>query len=109
MSSAYAPKKFKAGFYDLLTKTLLDLTDFRLFLSADFNAVWDSNIDRTGGVESRDQCLASDVLCQWAAHTGMIDIWRVMNPSIKDYSFLRHKSFSGVHFFFASKDLFQNV
>lgn len=85
--SAYSPNNFEAGFYDLLTQTLRDLTGYRLVMGADFNAVWDSNMDRTGGAENRDQRLASDALRQWAAQTNMIDIWRVMNPSIKDYSF----------------------
>lgn len=83
--SAYAPNTFEAGFYDLYP--LRDLTGFRLVMGADFNAIWDSNMDRTGGAESRDQRLASDALRQWAAQTNMIDIWRVKNPSIKDYSF----------------------
>lgn len=60
--SAYAPNSFDAGFCDLLTKSLLDLAGFPLVLGANFNAVWDSNIDRTGGTGSRDQRLASDAL-----------------------------------------------
>ncbi|KAK1904885.1 LINE-1 retrotransposable element ORF2 protein [Dissostichus eleginoides] len=91
--SAYAPNTFEAGFYDQLTKTLRDLTGFRLVMGTDFNAVWDSNMDRTGGAESRDQRLASDALRRWAAQTNMIDIWRVMNPSIKDYSFFSDISY----------------
>ncbi|KAI9541846.1 hypothetical protein NQZ68_026308 [Dissostichus eleginoides] len=36
--SAYAPNTLEAGFYDLLTKTLRDLTGFHLVMGADFNA-----------------------------------------------------------------------
>lgn len=99
--SAYAQNTFDTAFYDLLTKSLLDLAGFRLVLGADFNAVWDSNIDRTGGTESRDQRLASDALRQWATHKGMIDIWQLMNPSTKGFSFfsVRHRSFSRIDFY----------
>uniref|UniRef100_A0A3Q1CUL9 exodeoxyribonuclease III n=1 Tax=Amphiprion ocellaris TaxID=80972 RepID=A0A3Q1CUL9_AMPOC len=109
--SAYSPNTFDASFYELLIKTLLDLTGFYLVLGADFNAVWDSSMDRTGGSESRDQRLASEGLRRWASDTGMVDIWRMLNPSLKDFSFYsgRHKSFSRLDFIFASRDLFQNI
>lgn len=99
-----------AGIYDLLIKTLLDLTGFYLVLGVDFNAVWDSNINRKGGAENRDQHLVSDVLCQWAAHTGMTDIWRLMKPSIRDYSFFsgRHRSFSRLDFLFFNSSLMRD-
>lgn len=109
--SAYAPNVFDRTFFHLLTKSLLDLTGFHLVLGADFNAVWDSSMDRTGGSETKDQHLASEALRHWASETGMVDIWRLLNPSLKDYSFYsgRHKSFSRLDFIFASKDLFQNI
>uniref|UniRef100_A0A3Q1BIE9 exodeoxyribonuclease III n=1 Tax=Amphiprion ocellaris TaxID=80972 RepID=A0A3Q1BIE9_AMPOC len=109
--SAYSPSTFHASFYELLTKTLLDLTGFYLVLGADFNAVWDSSMDRTGGSESRDQQLASEALRRWTSDTGMVDIWRMLNPSLKDFSFYsgRHKCFSRLDFIFASRDLFQNI
>ena len=90
---------------------MLDLTGFHLVLVAHFNAVWDSSMDRTGGSETRDQRFASEALRHWASETGMVDVWRLLNPSIKDFSFHsgRHKSFSRLDFIFASKDLFQNI
>lgn len=41
----------------------------------------------------------------------MIDIWRMLNPSLKDFSFYsgKHKFFSRLDFIFASKDVFQNI
>lgn len=109
--SAYAPNTFERTFFQLLTKSLLDLTGFYLVIGADFNAVWDSGMDRTGGSETRDQHLASEALRHWASETGMVDVWRLLNPSLKDFSFYsgRHKSFSRLDFIFTSKDLFQNI
>ena len=85
--SAYAPNAFDAAFYGLLTKALLELTGFHLVLGADFNAVWDSSMDTTGGIETRDQRLASKAMRKWAADTGMVDIWRMLNPSQKSSHF----------------------
>jgi len=95
----------------VLTKALLDLTGFNLVLGADFNMVWDSSMDKTGGIETRDQRLASEALGQWAANTVMVNIWHMLNPTLKDFSFYsgRHKSFSRLDFIFTSKDLFQNI
>ena len=71
---AYAPNNFDADFYDLLTKTLLDLTGLLLVLG--------SSNKKTGEGENNDQRLTS------AADTGMmIGISHLMNPSVKDYIF----------------------
>ncbi len=72
--SAYAPNAFDVGFYELLTKSLLDLTGFHLVLGADFNMVWDNSTDRKGGIRSRDHHLASEALRQLATDAGMVDI-----------------------------------
>lgn len=59
----------------------------------------------------RDQRLAFEALRQWAIDTGMVDIWRMLNPSLKGFSFYsgRYKSFLRLDFIFASKGLFQNI
>lgn len=112
LMSAYAPNTFDAGFYALLSNILRDLSGFRLVIGADFNAVWDRNMDKTGGgEENADQRASSRALRQWAEETNLIDVWRTMYPSTKDYSFFsgRHRTFSRIDYFFASKDLFQNI
>ena len=102
---------FDVAFYKLLTKSLLEVTGFHVVLGADFNAVWDSSMDRTSGTESRDQHLASEALHEWATDTGIVDIWRMLNPSLKDFSFYsgRHRSFLRLDFIFVSRDLCQNI
>ena len=41
----------------------------------------------------------------------MVDIWRMLNPSLKDFAFysVRQILFTRLDFTFASKDLFQNI
>lgn len=97
------------GFYSLLTKSLLDLTE--LIVVADFNAVWNYRVDRSTGAESREQAQSSAELRAWAGHTGLANIWRLMNPSARDYSFFsrQHSLFSRIDLIFTSVDLFHKI
>ena len=97
--SAYAPKRFAAEFFSVLTSTVLGLTDFECVVGADFNAVWDPQLDRSGATQTKDQGIATAARRSWARDTGLIDAWRTLNPSIKDFTFLstRHKSFSRIY------------
>lgn len=54
-----------------------------------------NNLDRTGLAEGIDQRLAS-ALRAWACNTGVIDLWRTVSPSAKDFFFFsaRQKYFS---------------
>ena len=109
--SVYAPNVLDKEFYNLLTKTLLDLTEFKIIVGSDFNATWQLGLDRSTSIESREQALTSAELRAWADSTGLVDIWRLMNPSVRDYSFFsgRHASFSRIDYIFAPMDLFQNI
>lgn len=108
---AYAPNCFDQYFYDSLASLLLDLSEFELLIGGDFNAVWLHEIDRTGVTESRDQQLSSKALRELAADHGLVDIWRVMNPSSRDFSFYSacHKTFSRIDYVLASSTLFSNI
>lgn len=48
--------------------------------------VWNAADDRSGSSENRDQDLASSALWAWADGLGLTDVWRVTNPSVKDYT-----------------------
>lgn len=109
--SAYAPNVFNGNFYNTLTNQMLELTDFCFIVGADFNAVWDPNIDRSNSKATEEQAQATDALKSWASSLGLIDIWRAVNATCKDFSFFsgRHKSFSRIDFLFASPHLFHSV
>lgn len=99
--SAYAPNLFDADFYNMLTTVMLELTDYVFIVGADFNAVWDPAVDRSGASETLDLRQAS---------AGFVDMWRIVNPSLKDFSFFssRHKTFSRIDYLFASPHLFDS-
>ena len=109
--SVYAPNVLDKEFYKLLTKTLLDLTEFKIIVGSDFNAAWNHDLDRSTAAESREQALTSTELRAWAGSTGMVDIWRLINPTARDYSFLsgRFGSFSRIDYIFAPRDLFHKI
>ena len=109
--SIYAPNSFDPDFYVRLSNIMHDLSDYRLFIGADFNAVWDHSVDRTAVVEGSDQRSASVALRKWAQEFSVIDIWRVTNHNKQDFSFFsaRHHSFSRIDFIFVSKDLLEKV
>ena len=109
--SAYAPNNHDSLFYNTLTCQMLELTDCSFIVGADFNAVWDPSVDRSSANATGDQAQATNSLKSWANNLGLIDIWRVANPTLKDFSFYsgRHKSFSRIDFFFASPHLFNSI
>ena len=51
----YAPNKFDPVFYTQLSDIMHDLTEFKLIIGADFNAVWDYTVDRSSAAEIGDQ------------------------------------------------------
>lgn len=76
---------------------LLELSDFKLVIGADFNAAVDYSVDRSG------QKYVSEALCSWINDAGVVDLWRVLNPGVKGFTYFssRHKSSSRFdHFFF---------
>lgn len=109
--SAYAPNNYDKIFYNTLTHQMLELEDCYFMVGADFNAVWDPLVDRSGARATGDQAQATNALRFWANNLGLIDIWRVINPTHKDFSFYsgRHKSFSRIDFLFVSPHLFNTI
>ena len=85
LASAYAPNIFDGNFYNTRTNQMLELTDCSFIVGADFNAVWDPNIDRSNAKATGEQAQATNALKSWASSLGLIDIWRAVNPTSKDY------------------------
>lgn len=90
---------------------MLELTDYSFIVGADLNAVWDPVHDRSSATSSGGQSMARNALKSLANNLGLVDIWRLINPTIKDNTFFsgRHKSFSRIDYLFASPQLFQRV
>lgn len=91
LTSVYAPNKFDKGFYDHLMQKMLELTDYSIVVGADMNTVLDANSDRSNPNASGDQVQATAALQSWVTNLSLIDIWRSVNPTLKDYSFFSHR------------------
>lgn len=85
--SVYAPNNFDADFYVRLSNIMHELSDYRLTVGADFNAVWDHSLYRTTVTEGSDQRLASGALRKWAQDFSLMDIWCITNMNKRDFSF----------------------
>lgn len=72
--SAYAPNVFDGNFYNTLTSQMLELTDCSLIVGADFNALWDPIVDKSGARATGDQAQATSALKSWASSMGLKDI-----------------------------------
>lgn len=68
--SIYAPNTFEREFYEQITKVLLELSSFKFIIGADFNAVVDCSVDRSGHSANVDQKYASEALQPWIRDTG---------------------------------------
>lgn len=111
LTCVYAPNDFDKHFYDSLESTLLDLYDYQLLIGGDFNTVCLHQEDRTGGKESYDQKLGSKALQKMTNEFSLIDSWRLMNPSSREFSYYsaRHRTFSRIDYIFISKPLFELI
>lgn len=51
------------------------------------NAVMAHNLDRSGESETHSQTLCSDKLRQCVSALSLVDPWRLLNPSAREYTF----------------------
>ncbi len=91
--SIYAPTAFDKEFCEQINKVLPELSGFKFIIGADFNAVMDHSLDRSGQSENIEQKQASEALQSWT-NKGVVDHWHVLNPNTTDFTHLlaRHKS-----------------
>lgn len=102
--SIYAPTKYEANFFPNLAKELLSLTDHLLVIGADMNTFFDKHMDRSHSSISMAQDAASKALGHFSKSLNLIDIWRINNPTTKDFTFYSaaHKMSSRIDYFLSS-------
>lgn len=72
--SIYAPNSYDRHFYAMLTDKMLKLSEYSFLAGADFNAVWNATVDRSGSSETNDQKSASAAMRAWSNSLGLIDL-----------------------------------
>lgn len=105
--SIYAPAIFDYAFFQNITKELLTLDEYHLVIGADMNTVFDNTLDRSAAVATHIQITSSKALGNLAKDLNLVDLWRLHNPSSRDYTFYSpsHKSFSRIDYLLISSEL----
>ena len=74
------------------------------FLAGDFNCIRNASLDKSSSANISN-LRSSAVFKNICTNTGLIDIWRQLNPKLRDYTFYSHphNSYFGLHYFFIPK------
>lgn len=106
LANIYAPNLDDQNVFIRLEMKLQAAGDHAVVLGGDFNLLMDPVLDHSGAV-LRKVSKASVTLQRICKSLGLIDIWRIMNPSGRDYTFFSpvHKTYSRIDFFLISKTL----
>lgn len=108
LSNIYAPNVDDPGFFHKKNK-LGSIVDEHTIIAGDFNQILDGALDKTTYSNSIPKHrMAIKLLMEDLA---LLDIWRLVNPKEKEYTFYshNHKSYSRIDYFLISKDLVERT
>uniref|UniRef100_A0A3Q1FVW2 exodeoxyribonuclease III n=1 Tax=Acanthochromis polyacanthus TaxID=80966 RepID=A0A3Q1FVW2_9TELE len=107
--SVYAPNQLEPLFFTALSEILIEMHDFAIIMGADMNAVIDPVLDRSGPAChcSHSQSSLSTSLSKFISDFSLIDVFRVINPTVRQYSFYsnRHKTYSRIDYILTSSSI----
>ena len=109
LCNIYAPNKGDPVFFHEVN-TLVGDMEGQVILAGDFNQVMDGILDKSkprSDPASRDRA----AIHMLAEDLSLVDIWRLVNPSEREYTFYSHchKSHSRIDFFLISNTLIDSV
>ena len=107
--NVYGPNFDDAFFFQNLCKALPNLSDSSVIMGGDFNNVLDPILDRQHSKSST--CRNSGTLNNLMQSYNLVDIWRLLHPTTKDFSYFStvHKSYSRIDFFLLDSKLLHSV
>uniref|UniRef100_A0A8C5GHF8 exodeoxyribonuclease III n=1 Tax=Gouania willdenowi TaxID=441366 RepID=A0A8C5GHF8_GOUWI len=98
----YAPNNDDPEFYHRVFSELSDLSaDSSVIIGGDFNLTLNTSLDRSSKCPNTKPSRSAKVLMNYMDDLGIDDVWRLNNPTKKEYTFFHpvHKSFSRIDFF----------
>lgn len=110
IGSIYGPNTFEPSFFSrLLGAASPRLAPFTVF-GGDFNCVQDASVDQS---PSKSAFISKKTarLKELSTDLGLFDVWRIMNPTTKDYTFYSHphQSLSRIDYFLVSREVIDRV
>lgn len=109
LCNIYGPNQEDADFFHYINKMIGDISTSKSIIAGDYNQVVDGVLDKTtySGVKPKDR-MAIELMMK---DLNLVDIWRVINPKEREYTFYshRHKSHSRIDYFLISNNLVQDV
>lgn len=99
--NVYAPNFDDVEFSNRLLSNILNLNTHLLIFGGDLNSVCDPVLDRSSPRKLSQTAMAKSFF-DFIAHNGMVDPWRLRNPTLKKFSFFSHVhlSYSRIDNFF---------
>ena len=105
----YGPNFDDPIFFQNLFNTISNMSNTNLILGGDFNCVLDSVLDRQHSQINASK--SSITLNNLIQSYNLVDIWRLLNPTARDFSFFSavHKSYSRIDYFILDSKLLSQV
>ncbi len=99
----YAPNHDDPLFFQKVFKLIPSISESNIIIGGDFNCVLDNMLDRQPSQIASVTSKSNAMLKQYMQSLNIVDIWRILNPSDRDFSFYSHvhKSYSRIDFFSA--------
>lgn len=110
IGNIYAPNVEDPDFFLQLKKTFIDFGDYPIIMAGDFNQVLDVFLDKSG-ISVPNANKTQEAIKSLCKDTGLLDVWRLLNPSARDYTFFsnRHSVYSRIDYFLLSHSLIESV
>uniref|UniRef100_A0A3P9LGY2 exodeoxyribonuclease III n=1 Tax=Oryzias latipes TaxID=8090 RepID=A0A3P9LGY2_ORYLA len=101
MMNIYAPSPPLSSFWTKIASELAEYKCDLTLLGGDFNCVLDNNLDRSP-IPTDGRCNMGGTLAKMLEELNLVDAWRSINPSSKDFTFYSnpHNSYSRIDLFF---------
>lgn len=105
LSNVYAPNIDDPTFFGNLECKISDMGDYPILIAGDFNLVMDDILDRS--TPSQRHSRSASVAIKMCRTLGLVDVWRVFNPSARDYTFYSapHNTLSRIDYFLVSNSI----
>lgn len=108
--NVYGPNNDEPDFFRKVFSLIPKLSQTNLVIGGDFNCVLDAYLDRSS-LKIPSQSNSRNFLNAFIKNYSLIDIWRLMHPTDRDYTFHSHvhNVYTRIDFFLVDNNLISNI